>query len=113
MIDYATEFQHLTPDTEWIARNLRCYETRPTGFRVPAPLETADQHTPPTLRPVFDLVQDALHKADHGDGKLVILDDIATLKWVGFSLLDVSRFARALWGACLKVRRLSTRYHSG
>jgi hypothetical protein len=79
-------------------------------FRALAPLETADLHTPLPLRPLFDLVQGALHKADHGDAKLVILDDIATLEWIGFSLLDVSRFARALWGACLKVRRLPTRY---
>ena len=65
-------------------------------FRVPAPLETAHQHTPPTLRPLFDLVQDASHKTDHEDAKLVILHDIATLECIGFSLLDVSRFARAL-----------------
>ena len=64
-------------------------------FRVPAPLQTADLHTPPTLRPLFDLVQGVLHKADHGDAKLVIPDDIATLEWIGFSSLDVSRFARA------------------
>ena len=79
-------------------------------FRVPAPLETVDQYTPPTLRLLFDLVQGVLHKADLGDAKLVILDDIATLERIGFSSLDVSRFARALRGACLKVRRLSTRY---
>ena len=75
-------------------------------FRAPAARETADLHTSPTLRPLFDLVQGALQKTDHGDAKLVILDDIATLEWIGFSLLDVSRFARALRGACLKVRRV-------
>ena len=75
-------------------------------FRAPVPRETAELHTTPTLRPLFDLLQSALHKTDHGDAKLVILDDIATLEWIGFSLLDVSRFARALRGACLKVRRL-------
>ncbi|EDR04787.1 uncharacterized protein LACBIDRAFT_295001 [Laccaria bicolor S238N-H82] len=57
-------------------------------FRAPAPRETADLHTSPTLRPLFDLLQTALQKADHGDAKLVILDDIATLEWIGFSLLD-------------------------
>ncbi|KIJ97988.1 hypothetical protein K443DRAFT_681125 [Laccaria amethystina LaAM-08-1] len=81
-------------------------------FRALAPLETADLHTPLPLRPLFDLVQGALHKADHGDAKLVILDDIATLEWIGFSLLDVSRFARALWGACLKAKAtLIIRHH--
>ena len=79
-------------------------------FRVPAPLETADQHTPPTLRPLFDFDQDAPHKTDPGDAKLVILDDIGSLEWMGFSSLDVSRVARALRCACLKVRCLSTRY---
>ena len=85
----------------------------PPDFCAPVPLETADQHTPPILRPLFDPVPGALRKANHGDAKMAILDDIATLEWIGFSLLDVSRFARALRGACLKVRRLSTRYHSG
>jgi len=70
------------------------------------PLEAADLHTPPTLCPLFDLVQGVLHKMDHGDAKLVTLDDIATLKWIGFSLLDVSRFACALQGVRLKVRCL-------
>ena len=60
-------------------------------FRVPAPLERADQHTPPTLRPPSDIVKDALHKADHGDAKLSILDYIATLEWIGFTSLDVGR----------------------
>jgi len=75
-------------------------------FCVPASLEAADLHTPPTLCPLFDLVQGILHKMDHGDAKLVTLDDIATLEWIGFLLLDVSRFACALWGAHLKVHRL-------
>ena len=79
-------------------------------FRAPAPLQTAYQHTPPTLRPIFDLVQGTLHKTDHEGAKLVTLDDTATLEWIGFSMLDVSKFAPALRGACLKVRRLSTRY---
>jgi hypothetical protein len=50
-------------------------------FCAPSPLETADLHAPPTLRPLFDLVQSTLHKTDPGDAKLVILDHIAT--WSG------------------------------
>lgn len=33
---------------------------------------------------------------------LVILDDIASLEWIGFSTLDLFRFARALKALCLK-----------
>ena len=91
MIDCATEPQHFAPDTEWIAGDHRCYEARPTGFSCPAPLETADQHTPPTLRPLFEFDQDAPHKMGHVDAKLSILDYIATLEWIGFSSLDVGR----------------------
>jgi hypothetical protein len=39
---------------------------------------------------------------------LVILDDIASLEWLGFSLLDLSRFSRALKNLCAKVRRMLT-----
>jgi hypothetical protein len=66
-------------------------------FRVPAPLEAVALHTCPTL-PLLDPVQGALHKTDHGDAKPVILDDIATLEWIRFLMLAVSRFARPLRG---------------
>ncbi|KIJ98436.1 hypothetical protein K443DRAFT_208944 [Laccaria amethystina LaAM-08-1] len=77
--------------------------------RPPAPLETADLHTPPTLHLLLDPVQGTLHKTDHGDAKPVIPDDIATLEWIGFLLLGVSRFARGLRGVCLRFVA-STRY---
>lgn len=35
--------------------------------------------------------------------RLIILDDISTLEWIGFPLLDVSRFIRALVAACRRV----------
>jgi hypothetical protein len=40
--------------------------------------------------------------------KLVIVDDISTLEWIGFSLLDVSRFVRALVAVCRRVSYLSS-----
>ena len=42
-------------------------------------------------------------KGEGGTG-LVILDDVSVLEWIGFSLVDVVRFVRALRAACLKVR---------
>ncbi|KAF8629693.1 hypothetical protein AX15_003331 [Amanita polypyramis BW_CC] len=85
----------------------------------------------PALKPVFDLVLDSLasitttttttsgsssdsEKTSSGAGavepgslgicsELVILDDISTLEWIGFSLLDIVRFVRALRAACIKA----------
>jgi hypothetical protein len=34
---------------------------------------------------------------------LVILDDITILEWIGFPLIDVIRFSRALRALCQKV----------
>ncbi|KAG9316780.1 hypothetical protein JVU11DRAFT_2844 [Chiua virens] len=55
------------------------------------------------LRRIFDLVSVEL-RAGHGeDGKsIVILDDIATLEWLGFSVLELTRFSRALRALCVK-----------
>jgi len=44
-----------------------CMKHVQPDFRALAPLETADLHAPLTLHPLFDLVQGALHKMDHGD----------------------------------------------
>lgn len=37
---------------------------------------------------------------------IVILDDITMLEWIGFPLIDVARFVRALRAVCSKVRLL-------
>ncbi|KAJ7643227.1 hypothetical protein B0H17DRAFT_1104512 [Mycena rosella] len=53
---------------------------------------------PATLRPVLDAVVAAL-KPDKDT--LVILDDLAALEWLGIaSVLDLTRFVRALHAAC-------------
>ncbi|KAF8557662.1 hypothetical protein OG21DRAFT_233710 [Imleria badia] len=55
------------------------------------------------LRRIFDLVSTELRSAPDSDGKsLVILDDIATLEWLGYSVLELSRLCRALRALCLK-----------
>lgn len=43
------------------------------------------------------------------DHRLVILDDLSTLEWIGFARLDILRFVRALRIACQKVCVYSTR----
>ncbi|GLB36869.1 putative elongation complex protein 6 [Lyophyllum shimeji] len=65
----------------------------------------------PSLRPLFDLVNASLQS--HDAPSLVILDDIASLQWIGFSLLDISRFTRALCGICRKANvTLLIRHHN-
>jgi hypothetical protein len=54
------------------------------------------------LRPILDAVVSALGSND-GFDNLVIVDDLATLDWLGFSVLDITRFCRALAAACRKV----------
>jgi len=55
------------------------------------------------LRSIFDLVSTELRSGQDNEGKiLVILDDIATLQWLGYSVLDLSRLCRALTALCLK-----------
>ena len=42
---------------------------------------------------------------------VIALDDISTLDWIGFLLLEFGRFLRALWAAYLKVcATKATRY---
>ena len=41
---------------------------------------------------------------------LVILDDITILEWIGFPLVDIIHFSRALRALCQKVRFLSKRF---
>ena len=64
-----------------------------------------DQNTNQTsLRVIYDLLSVKLSDSRvDSQTSLVILDDIASLEWLGFSLLDLSRFARALRSLCVKV----------
>lgn len=55
----------------------------------------------PHLRPIYDRVQACMRKSD--DSMLVILDDITLLEWIGFPLIDIIRFSRALRALCQKV----------
>jgi hypothetical protein len=46
------------------------------------------------------------------DPMLVILDDITILEWIGFPLIDIIRFSRALRALCLKYNAtLLIRHH--
>ncbi|KAJ7761951.1 hypothetical protein DFH07DRAFT_883279 [Mycena maculata] len=51
--------------------------------------------TEPVLRPILDAVLSALGPNEEVD-TLVIMDDLAVLEWLGFGVLDVTRFVRAL-----------------
>jgi hypothetical protein len=63
-----------------------------------------------SLRILIERVQVCLDRAA-GCPALIILDDISTLDWIGFPLLELSRFLRVLRAACLKVRVIkSSRY---
>ncbi|KAG1715624.1 hypothetical protein ID866_1548 [Astraeus odoratus] len=70
-------------------------------------------HDGPRLRHIVDLISSELDPAYSEKGQdLVILDDISSLEWLGFSTLDLSRFARALKAACLKTgATLVVRHH--
>ena len=57
-----------------------------------------------SLRPIFDELFSALTQPDHKDAHtLIIVDDLSTLEWIGFSASDVSHFARALCALSRKV----------
>ncbi|KAF7362398.1 hypothetical protein MVEN_00587000 [Mycena venus] len=56
----------------------------------------------PVLRPILDVVVSALGQKN-GTDALVIVDDLATLDWFGFSVLDITRFCRALAAACRRA----------
>ena len=60
-----------------------------------------------SLRILIERVQACLDRAA-GFPALIILDDISTLDWIGFPLLELSRFLRALRAACLKVRTIKS-----
>ena len=66
---------------------------------------------PNNLRPIYDRVQTCMAKSSTNvdDSMLVILDDITVLEWIGFPLVDIIHFSRALRALCQKVRILSKR----
>ncbi|RDB27283.1 Elongator complex protein 6 [Hypsizygus marmoreus] len=65
----------------------------------------------PSLRSLMDLVVPTLAPSD--SPLLVILDDISSLEWIGFSLLDITRFSRALYAKCRKANAtLLIRHHN-
>ncbi|KAJ7782329.1 hypothetical protein DFH07DRAFT_909130 [Mycena maculata] len=68
--------------------------------RVPPPNNVSP--TEPVLRPILDTVVSALG-ADEEMDTLVIVDDLAVLEWLGFSVPDIIRFVRALYAACRKA----------
>ncbi|KAF7295991.1 hypothetical protein MKEN_01413700 [Mycena kentingensis (nom. inval.)] len=63
--------------------------------RVPPP---DDPESKPHLLPILNAAVPLLT-----EDALVIVDDLATLDWLGFSVLDITRFCRALFAACRKV----------
>lgn len=68
-------------------------------------IEVLDRVQPAgSLRPLFDVVQTDLQATSGGNASvLVILDDISSLEWFGFSSTEISRFLRALCATCRKV----------
>ncbi|CAK5281892.1 unnamed protein product [Mycena citricolor] len=57
---------------------------------------------PPPLLPILNSVLTSMGFVG-GSDLLVIVDDLATLDWLGFTVLDITRFVRALYAACRKI----------
>ncbi|KAG6884852.1 hypothetical protein C0993_007785 [Termitomyces sp. T159_Od127] len=65
----------------------------------------------PSLRPVYDLIASKLRAIE--EHLFIIFDDIASLQWVGFPILDISRFARSLRALSHQTRStLVIRHHN-
>ena len=59
-----------------------------------------------SLRKMYDHIRDALQLAKEGQvNTLVILDDLATLEWIGVTVEELARFSRALCALCRQVCR--------
>ncbi|KAH7928892.1 hypothetical protein BV22DRAFT_1030077 [Leucogyrophana mollusca] len=64
------------------------------------------------LCPIYDLLSSALAPSEEHRETLVILDDIATLQWLGFTSIDLTRFSRSLRNLCAKAdATLIIRHH--
>lgn len=87
-------------------------------------IDVFDQHPPSqnrgeghenkiSLKCIYDLLSVKLSDSrTNGQIPLVILDDITSLEWFGVSLLDLSRFVRALRTLCVKMdAALVVRHH--
>ncbi|KAG1869742.1 hypothetical protein C8R48DRAFT_746898 [Suillus tomentosus] len=87
-------------------------------------IDVFDQHPPAqnrgegplnviSLKYIYDILSAKLSDSQtHGQIPLVILDDMTSLEWLGVSLLDLSRFARALRALCVKMDAvLVVRHH--
>ncbi|KAF8240221.1 hypothetical protein L208DRAFT_1449553 [Tricholoma matsutake] len=73
--------------------------------------EPSDDPAKPTLRPLFDHVVAKI--GSDSTSTLIILDDITSLQWIGFSSFDIARFTRALRALCLRVNAtLIIRHHN-
>lgn len=68
-----------------------------------ASTEKATANADARLRHIIRLLSSDISTMDAAEEQiLVILDDIASLEWLGFSTLDLFRFSRALKALCLK-----------
>ncbi|KAI0743659.1 hypothetical protein C8Q80DRAFT_1237014 [Daedaleopsis nitida] len=68
----------------------------------------------PTLREVYDNIRSILATLKDGSEKppLIILDDLASMEWMGLPIDEIVRFARALCGMCRKhASSLILRHH--
>jgi len=73
-----------------------------------AEVQPVDQET--GLKKIYDNVSELILPSDlTSSPKVLILDDVSTLEWIGFSPLAVSRLVRALRSLCLKVRSFSVK----
>jgi len=71
---------------------------------VQSPGTNCDARSPMTnFGNLLDIVSASLERSQSKDLPLVILDDLTSLEWIGFPLLDISRFARALRAICQRA----------
>ena len=56
-----------------------------------------------SLLPLFDLIRNSVERLKGAQNTLVVFDELATFEWIGYSALDISRFARALVAYCAKA----------
>ncbi|KNZ74721.1 hypothetical protein J132_06356 [Termitomyces sp. J132] len=70
-----------------------------------------DSSTPPTRFFLHDLLTSQLNATE--EPLLIVIDDIISLQWIGFSILDISRFTRSLRALSQQARStLVIRHHN-
>ncbi|KAI0266948.1 hypothetical protein BC834DRAFT_823004 [Gloeopeniophorella convolvens] len=83
-----------------------------TFIDIPTQLPTLSPSDNVTLLPILDLIRRSMAQAKGSSRTLLIIDDLATLEWIGHSALDISRFARAAVALCAKDNvDLAVRHH--